>query len=510
VRCQRRERIRRRIAGRCWSAVALIIVIASGAARNASAGTGGQVDVITEALRARDYERAIALTREALKASPNDAQIWTLQGIALSRKGDSTGALAAYRHALSLSPDYIPALEGAAQLQYQAGNREAVPLLTHLLQLRPGDPTSHAMLAVLEYREGHCESAVVHFAGAGALLDAELDALHAYGTCLVRLKRLDDANRVFMRTVTLRPDDPKERRLLASIQLMAGKPQEAIMTLTPLLEGRSAAVETLELASSAYEQAGDTAHAVSTLRQAILQDPKNANLYVDFATIAFAHQSFQVGIDVVNDGIGLQPQVAALFVARGVLYVQLGDFERAEADFEKANTLDPTQSLSAAAQGLAAVEANDLDRALATVRTRLAKKPDDPLLLYVQADILAQKGVEPGTPEFKSAVASAQRAVALRPSLAPARGVLAKLYLQNGQTDAAIEQCRKALASDPNDQTTVYRLIQALRKSGNRSEIPELLKRLAQLREQSAQQERERYRYKLVEGDRAPAATPQP
>src|SRR4029079_6695514 len=111
------------------------------------------------------------------------------------------------------------------------------------------------------------------------------------------------------------------------------------------------------------------------------------------------------------------------------------------------------------------VEANDLDRALETVQRKLASKPDDPLLLYVRADILAQQGVEPGTPEFKTAVSSAQKAIALRPSLASARGVLAKLYLQAGQTQAAIDQCRKALVSDPADQTAVYRLIQALRKS---------------------------------------------
>jgi len=488
--------------GRRVTRLAIVIAFCFGLAANAS--PRDQVDAITSALRAGDYDRAVQLTRDALMASPKDVQIWTLQGIALSRKGDNAGALAAYRRALTLSPDYIPALEGAAQLQYQAGSRDAVPLLRHLLRLRPDDPTSHAMLAVLEYRDGNCQTAVDHFAGSGTLLDSELDALHAYGTCLVRLKRLEDAARVFQRTVALHPDDARERRLLASIQLMASKPLDAINTLTPILEGRAADSETLELASSAYEDAGDTVRAVSTLRQAILLDPRNTNLYVDFANVAFAHQSFQVGIDVVNDGISLQPQAASLYLARGVLYVQQAEYDKAEADFEKANALDPSQSLSSAAQGLAAVEANDLDRALATVQQQLARKPDDPLLLYVRADILAQKGVEPGTPEFKTAVSSAQKAVALRPSLAPARGVLAKLYLQAGETQAAIEQCRKALATDPNDQTSVYRLIQALRKTGDKAEIPGLLKRLAQLREQAAQKERERYRYKLIAGDRTP------
>ena len=89
----------------------------------------------------------------------------------------------------------------------------------------------------------------------------------------------------------------------------------------------------------------------------------------------------------------------------------------------------------------------------------------------------------------------------MQPTLGAARGVLAKLLLQAGQYEAAIEQCRKALASDPKDQTALYRLIQALRKSGNSAEIPDLLKRLAPLREEATQEERERYRYKLVVGD---------
>ncbi len=485
--------------------VCLALALAASVRAGVGAATKEQIEAISSALRARDFDTAVELTRSALTASPNDAQLWTLQGIAFSRKGDIGHALAAFEHALKISPEYVAALEGATQLHYQAGSRAAVPLLHRLLQLRPDDPTSHAMLAVLEYRDGNCQSAVAHFEHAGELLNSELDALHGYGTCLVRMKQLDQAASVFRRTVALRPEDARERRLLAAIQIMAEKPHDALETLMPLLALPSADSETLELASSAYEEIGDTPRAVSSLRQAILVDSRNANLYLDFANVAFAHQSFQVGIDVIDDGIGLQPQAAALFVARGVLYVQLAEYDKAEADFEKANDLDANQSLSSAAQALAAVEANDLDRALATAEKKLARTPNDPLLLYVRADILSQKGAEPGTPEFRTALSSAKKAVSLRPSLAAARGVLARLYLQAGQTQPAIEQCRRALAIDPNDQTAVYRLIQALRKSGDKTEIPELLKRLALLREQAARKERERYRYKLIEGDRAPS-----
>jgi predicted Zn-dependent protease len=160
--------------------------------------------------------------------------------------------------------------------------------------------------------------------------------------------------------------------------------------------------------------------------------------------------------------------------------------------------------LSAAAQGLAAVQENDMDHALASVREKLARKPNDPILLYLQADVLTQRGSEPGSPEFQTAMRSARKAVALRPSLGPARGVLAKLYLQARQYPEAATESRKALESDPKDQAALYHLIQALRKSGKNKEIPDLLKRLALLRQDATREEREQYRYKLVEGD-APA-----
>jgi tetratricopeptide (TPR) repeat protein len=468
------------------------------------AQTGGdRIDSIAAALRNHEFDKALELVRPALQKSPGNAQLWAMQGVAYSGQGQKQEALASFQSALKIVPDYIPALQGAAQIEFDAGRAAAVPILQHLLRLHPADSTSHGMLAVLLYQQGNCKAAAPHFEKAGALFDEKPDALHAYATCLVRLKQLDKARSIFERTLAIDPNDQRERQLLASLQVMTHKPQDAIATLKPLLEHQPEG-GTLELASAAYEDAGDTDRAVNALQQAILLDPMNVHLYLDFAAVSAAHQSFQVGINVVNDGIGLQPKSAQLYFARGVLYIQLGKYEDAQADFEKAYELDPSQSLSVAAQGLAAADANDLDRALITVQTKLGKKPNDPILLYLEADVLAQRGSEPGTPDFQRAMRSAKKAVALRPGLGPAHAVLAKLYLQGGQYTEAVEQCRKAIDIDPTDRTSIYRLVQALRKMGNNAEIPSLLKRLAVLRQEATKEDRERSRFKLVEGDTEP------
>jgi tetratricopeptide (TPR) repeat protein len=459
------------------------------------------IAAIVSALQNQEYQKALELLPPALKASPRDSRLWAMQGAAYAGEGHKPEALVSFEKALKISPDYLPALEGTIQIEYEAGDPAAIPHLQHVLRLRPADATSHGMLAVLEYQQGSCAAAAIQFEKAGALFDSQPTGLNAYATCLVKLKQPDKAARIFQRVLALNPEDRRERRLLASVQLMAHQPQDALATLAPLLEGNDPEAETLELAATAYEDNKETPKAVSTVRQAILLDPSNVNLYLDFANLCYAHDSFQVGIDVVSDGIGLQPKAAALYFARGVLYVQLAEYEKGQADFEKAYELDPRQSLSSAAQGLAAAQQNDLDRALAKIQASLARKPNDPILLYLQADILAEKGAAPGTPEFQTAMRSARQAIALQPTLGDARGVLAKLYLESGQYKEAAEECRKALSINPNDQATVYHLIQALRKTGDTREIPDLLERLAALRKQSAHEQSERNQYKLVEED---------
>jgi tetratricopeptide (TPR) repeat protein len=483
--------------------ICLAVSISARAQAPEGAPAGASANV-SAALRARDFDRAIALSRDALKQNPRDAQLWTLQGIAFASKGDAPNAEKSFQQALTISPKNMAALAGAAQIEYQQGSQKAVPLLNRLLEVQPDDPTANAMHAVLDYQAHKCSDAVTHFERAGALVNQQPDALHAFASCLVHLKRYDAAIAVLQKSLELNPADAKEVEAIASVQLMAGKPQDALATLAPMLHAENPDPGVLQLASAAYEETADTPQAVALLRQALVANPKDISLYVDFANICFTHQSFQVGVDVISEGLTLLPQADDLYVARGVLYVQLAQYDKAEADFQKAYEINPNQSMSIAAQGLTAVQSNDLDAALKSIQEKLRTKPSDPLLLYLQADILTQKGPDPGTPAFDLAVRSAKRALALQPNFADAHSVLSKLYMQAGRYPETIQQCQLALESNPGDQAAVYRLIQAYRKTGQTKDIPELLKRLATLREEATKKEAERNRFKLLEDEPPP------
>ncbi len=433
-------------------------------------------------------------------------RLWTLEGIALTQLGRNREALVAYNKALAISPDYLAALEGAAELEYKAGSNRAVPLLNRILKVRPDEPTTHAMLAALAYKKHDCATAVEHFQKSAPVLSSQPTALEEYGACLMDLLKPDEALPVFEQIFGCFTNDPHARYNLAVAQFTAQHSTDAITTLQPLLEASEPDPDVLDLASAAYEETGDTPRAVNLLRQAIVANPRRVKYYVDFAALCYKHESFQVGVEMIDAGLTQLPKAAPLYIARGILYIQMGQFEKGQSDFEAANRLDPGQASAAVAEGLAQLQASNLDQALITVETELKAHPNDAFLHYLKAEIISQGGPAVGSQEFNDAVKAASRAVQLQPDFPLARNVLGNLYLQSGQNEKAIEQCRAVLRENPNDQIAVYHLLLALRKINDpKGEVPALVKRLAELRAQSQEQEASTNRYKLyIQGEQPP------
>ena len=468
------------------------------------AGTSDDaVRSITAALRAKNYQQASQLAEAACREWPQEIRILVLRGMALSGLGKDAEAIASFNGALKISPEYVPALEAVSQLEYQKGGSGAIEHLERLLALRPNEETAHAMLAVLEWRKGDCSAAVPHFARAQSEIASQAEALYGYGACLMKLRRAADAVAVFRQLAQSHPEERRARYALAVGLLTMKQPREALKELDAMVQANDATA--LELASSAHESLGETPEAVAMLREAIVREPDNIKLYLDFAALSFTHQSFQVGIDVINAGLTRSPQSAQLYLARGVLYVQLAQFDRADQDFDRAERLDPKQAFSGVVRGLSQIQQNNLDEALATVRSQLKERPKDEFLHYVLAELLSKQGAQPGSPQFDEAVHAALEAVRLKPDFTLAHDVLSRLYAQTGDTAKVMEHCRTALRYDPNDEMAVYRLMRALQSTGTKEaaeEVPILLKRFSTLREEARKREAEEGKYRLVEESR--------
>ena len=483
----------------CLLPVAALFSLAAPTRAQANVPTRGSV---AAALRSRDYALALTLSQELARAHPTDPETWTLEGVALEGLGREKESLQAFDHALQVDPNNVTALEAAAQLEFQAGSPKAVPFLEKLLRLNPHDQAAHAMMAALAFKRKDCTTTVAHYQEISQVVANTVPALLQFGACLFHLGRYADALSVFQRIAELRPQDPEALYNLGLAQHGAHHYADAIHTLLPLTEAgpESQRVGALNLIAAVYEADQQTPQAVAALEKAIALAPGDIDNYLDLATISLDHGSYQVGVDVVNAGLHVLPDSAPLYLERGVLEAQMEDrYDQANADFRRAEALNPLQNYSTVALAISLLQENKLDESVQVVKQRLAKAPDDPILNYLLAELLIRKGVQPGMPSFQEAEAAAQRAVRSKPDFTLAEDDLTELYLRSGQTALAEATSRLALKSDPNDPSALYYLIVCLRKKGDRAELPHLVQKLAEVTATLQEQEGALNRFKLVE-----------
>jgi cytochrome c-type biogenesis protein CcmH/NrfG len=150
------------------------------------------------ALRAREFDKALVVLQPELRKSPGNPQTRVPQDLAYSGAGKRKEALPSFQNALQVSPEYLPALEGATQIEYEIGGREAAnpTLLEHVLRLAPADSTADAMVASVAFRKRNCSEAILHYEQSGPPVDSEPVALRQYGnlSCENQTLRLGRGN----------------------------------------------------------------------------------------------------------------------------------------------------------------------------------------------------------------------------------------------------------------------------------------------------------------------------
>ena len=421
----------------------------------------------------------------------------SLEALAYTAQSQAGLALDAFHAALRHCPRYLPALEGAAQIELAQKSPEVIPHLTRVLEIQPGNVPAQGMLASALASLGRCEEALPHFVASESLFASTPSLPEAYARCLAQTGDLSSALQRYQALAAQHPSDAS-RYNVALLQAKLNQTKEALATLEPLLAARQFE-PALALGSRLTERLGDTPRSVELLRTAILLAPDQPDNYIDFASIAFAHSSFRVGIDVLNAGLQRLPEAAPLYLARGVLEVQISQQDEAVADFKRAHQLDPKLSLSEDAVGIMQTQQHKDQAALASFREEVAQHPDDPLLQYLLAEQLAENGS--GTDaDLQAAITAARQSTSLDPTYQPAHDLLAKLYLRAKQPKLAMEQAELALKQDPDDQDALYQEMMAKRRTGGSpEELAELVGRLNRVRQRNAQKQDAVDRYRLVE-----------
>ena len=464
-------------------------------------GLQPQKQEIYRLLASQQFPQAERTARAYLVGHPGDCNVSVMLGIALRGESKTEPAYKAFLTAVKECPQSLAATEGAAEAAYALNKPEAKDLLNRVIQLRPGDETSFAMLGAIDARAGDCAGAVESYAKAGSRVSQSPPALQQYGRCLMNLGRPADAVPVLSQLLALQ-NQTENRLALARAQTAAKQQTAALATLQPLLDSASRNSEAFLLAAQLAEDENETPKAVEWLRRAIELDPGNVNAYLTFSEISFNHGSFKVGVDFLNLGIQQLPSEARLYLARGVLEEQLTQVDAAFRDFEKAHQLNPQLSFAEDAIGMLLSQKHDPTAALALFAHQSELHPNDPLLQYLYAEALSQTA-NADDKLLEKSIAVARRAVQLEPTYQPARDLLCVLLLRHNDLDEAVAEAQRATKQDPYDEAAIYQELLAEHKLKHSAKIAVLVK---QLQDAKAHNEQAKTKYVLEEAQ--PSASP--
>lgn len=450
------------------------------------------------ALSAKRYDEVMARLGPLIQAQSRDPRVWTARGLALAGLGRTRESLASFEEALRLRPNFVPALEGTAQVEYASGDSHGRASLERVLAIRPGNETAHAMLGALTFERGDCEAAVSHFEKSESEVGQNAKALAQFGYCLISTNRSEKATGIFRRILLLQPSDPQARFNLGLAQFLSHDYQGAIATLRPLAEGYVPDPDVLNLSAQAYEGDHQTEAALAALRKATEIAPKDVRNYLDLAALCMDHGAYALGIEIVDVGVNNIPDSAALYAMRGILRAQTMQFDEAETDFRRANQLQPDQVYGTVGLGITSMQRGNPEDSVRILRERLARNPQDPALNYLLAEALLRKGIEPRTPEFDEAKPALLRSIKGKPDFAKAHAQLSKLYLLAGDTAKALKESELAVQLAPEDRMAVYSLVRALKESGRNEEAKPLLLKLREIDARDLKEEADKNRVKLV------------
>ena len=289
---------------------------------------------VADLIRSGQIEQAVRMADRLSEAAPADPRPRTLKGVALAALGRTEEALGVYASALTLAPDYLPALQGAAELEMRLGRAQAAGRLERIVRLQPENSTAHAMLGVIAYRARDCERALEHFARGETVVVGDTEALRQRAECRFSLGRFDQAAEDFRRLLAEPKANPAMRYNLGLALYEAGRADEAVTVLAGLVDSADPPdIETLSLLADAQHAALDSPGALATLQRAIGSHPRAERLYLQLAELCIEHGAYDLGVEIVDIGAQNIPASHRILTMRGILLAELGRYDEAETAF---------------------------------------------------------------------------------------------------------------------------------------------------------------------------------
>ena len=477
-------------------------------AKSASAKPASPLAAAKAQLDRGDLESGEKALWGILSTEPTNQEALTLLGIVRGRQGRYGEAEALFRRVLELNPKSIAASRNlAGALLAQDKPEDAIRQYNQAIQLSPQDSDLKIELARLELERGN-------FAGALSTLETiqpghmPSAAVPLQAASLLGVGRKSDAEGL----IPLVKGSSGLALDLAQVFVEASDADAALKTLSLMAsvpKGGSARLYYLK--GRALGQKGDSAAAMTSLRQALAADPKSVPTLVAMAEAFAAENQHADSLKMLEQARALNPDSREVLRPLIVEAMHAGRNDRAlEAaqDLQRKSTELDDRYLVASVM----LQQKQFLSATHILEDYVAQRPEEAkaylglgmaylnLLRYPEARQALEHSlqIDSNTAEghFQLGLLDAQqgnrqkaiehwlKTVDLQPHHAQALFSLGTMYLESGELAEAESSFQRSLAADPGNMKTEYDLALVLNKLGKAEEAKKHFERYRNMQEE--------------------------
>jgi tetratricopeptide (TPR) repeat protein len=217
-------------------------------------------DYTSYLLSAQDYDEAETALAKMQGLGPARLDTLMLTGDLAANQEQFDKARSAYQEATVKFPvrsEPLIALATLADLQGKLN--EAIALVEQAAKITPRSPQVEALRVQFASEQGDWEKVRTMLAGQESSLDPRSANGLTYAEALLELGHAEQARAIFAKALSLSPQNPYSRLMLAQAELATGDAASAFRTIQPLSDSVLADQRALKLAGKAARAAGDPA-----------------------------------------------------------------------------------------------------------------------------------------------------------------------------------------------------------------------------------------------------------
>ena len=229
-------------------------------------------------------------------------------GAALQSDGQLDAAIARYRRAVSIDPQYVPAYSNmGAALLARGDLAGAIDAYQRALAIAPDFADAHFNLGNALLRNGNPAGAIPHFERVVATGPDSADVRTNLGIALLESRQLDRALTELRRAVELSPRAPEPRRVLADALAEAKQPQEALVQYQQAAALAPNDGEPQHALGRFLLAEGRTSEAITALRRAVQLTSSASEVHNDLGIALGTSGQREAAIAEFSEALRLDP-----------------------------------------------------------------------------------------------------------------------------------------------------------------------------------------------------------